>query len=922
VRYLTDLPLTLCLPLFLWVTVPILVLLCPQAEGARAEVRPLGGGLALFIDGQPSNGLMYSTAASKPALVAGGELQLTNSPGYYGKRSTTTTRDFGTDFVLEATATLRQRTGSGCNISLWVNETEQGSYFVSLSEVEGENVITLWKAGRGGWTFDRWISAPDGWTEGQPVRLKLVVARDKLSLHANGTLLGEAVDAEPLPPGPLKISAYHSNSSIDEIRVTRRDGTVVFEDDFSTARPEDWSRLYSADTPTFEQAGLPIAALDIRLAQLWTGPGRYDLAAMDRQVGAVAANRPKSYLLGRLMLNPPKWWLAQHPDDVASYRRLAEPLEGKLQYASFPSPTWREETGQAVREVVGHLMAGENGSRFVGFNMLYAFGPEWEHPCTDAFHDYSPVNVEQFRRWLRQEYGTDEALARAWHQAGAAIEAAEVPPPEDRMRGDFCELMDPARKGQRIADYIRFTDESVVDTISWFAGIIKEETHGNCIVLAHYGYHFEGYDGFDRINYNERGHHAIDRFASLPEIDGTGSAYQYRVRQAGGSAVPITTVASLRLHGKLYWLEDDTRTHLSEPASSYGRTRDMHETLNVLRRNAAYTISEGIPFWYLDFGTDWFSHPQIMAEIGKIVELSDQALQKDRRRNAQIAVIVNQRTVRYLRASTALWLPVLCFEYFEELPRIGAPFDTYLIQDLDRESMPDYKLYILLDTFALNEQERKLVRDKVLTPGHTVLWHYAPGYITEDGLSDQAMSDITGIDLVAMDVGGSLTASLCDLQHPMTRDCPPGLSWGTKLPVGPIIASRDADAAVLGMLHAVPGTNRDGKFRTGDVFEPGLVAKDVNDWTSVWCGVPPVPSALLRNIARAAGVHIYDDASDFVCANNVMVSIHTQYAGPRTIRLPRACTVTDAFTGERVASGVDSFGVQMGQYETRMWWLE
>lgn len=69
-------------------------------------------------------------------------------------------------------------------------------------------------------------------------------------------------------------------------------------------------------------------------------------------------------------------------------------------------------------------------------------------------------------------------------------------------------------------------------------------------------------------------------------------------------------------------------------------------------------------------------------------------------------------------------------------------------------------------------------------------------------------------------------------------------------------------------------------------------------------------------------MHIYDDAGDFVCANNVMVAVHTTYAGKRTIRLPRTCKVTDAFTGELVAEKTDAFSNVLKQYETRMWWLE
>ena len=900
----------------------VVITAASRADAATAEVRALNGAPALFIDGQPANGLLFSCGPSPSPRVVDGALVLSNSPGYYARRSLRTVADLGADFTLEATLTIRELTGSGGNIALWVNETEAGSYFLSLSEVEGQRVLTLWKAGPGGWEFDRWVTHPLAWTEGAPVRVKLELRGDHLAVSADDALIAERDDPEPLPPGPLKVSVYHSSAAVDDLRVSRSDGSVALADDFAAVRSDVWQGLVSADVPSFEDVGLRIAMVDLNLEHVWLGPDRYDFDAIDRQVANFAALSPRSRLFMRLRLNPPGWWTAAHPDEIAAYRRLSEPREGTLRYASFSSPTWRQETGAALRAALRRIMAGEHADRFVGFNLLYAFGPEWEHPCSDMFLDFSPVNVEQYRAWLRAKYPTDEALAAAWNEPAATLATAAAPPPEERVRGDFYELRDPARSGRRVADYFRFTDESVVDAIAHMAAIVKAETQRRCVVVAHYGYHFEGYDGFDRINYNERGHHAIGRFLALEDIDGSGSAYQYRVRQAGGSTVPITTVASLRLHGKLYWLEDDTRTHLSSPTASYGRAANMWESVNILKRNAAEAIAEASPMWYLDFEGNWHADPEIMRTVEQIRRVADEALTRDRSRNAEIAVIVNQRTVRYLRSSTALWLPVLCHEYFEELPRIGAPFDSYIIDDLARDDMPEYRLYLMLDTFALNERERELVRDKVLGRGHTVLWHYAPGYITDDGLSDEAMSEIAGMQLSALDVGGWPRTMLSDLQHPMTRGLPPGLAWGPKLPFGPLITCTDSDAQVLAMQHAVPGTTPDGRFKLGDVFEPGLAVKEMGDWTSVWCGVPPVPSALLRGIARAAGVHIYDDAEDFVCANSAMVAVHARYAGERTIRLPRRCRVVDAFTGEEVGANIDSFTVPLRKYETRMWWLE
>lgn len=668
-------------------------------------------------------------------------------------------------------------------------------------------------------------------------------------------------------------------------------------------------------SPTFASAGLNIAMPQIRMEAIWQSPDKYDFRTLDAYMHKVLREgHSGTYVIGRLRLLPPDWWIEANPAEICVWKNAAG-KSGRLRYASFASEKWRKDTGKAVEDVVRHIENSDYADRVVGYNLLNAFGPEWEHPSGDRFHDYGPANTLAFRKWLRNKYRNDEGLSKAWNQK-ATIAEANIPPVSDRLTGDYYEFFNPSGKGNRIGDYIRFNDESVVSSISHIAGIIKRVTGGRNLVLAYYGYHFM----WPSINFSQRGHQAIDRFLECPHVDGSGSAYQYRVREPGGSTVPITTVASLRLHNKMYFLEDDTRTHISTEDQEYGRARNAWETTNILKRNAAYAISEGAPLWYLDFGQIWYEHPDVMPSIAQMAGLHQEALNRDRRRNAEIAVIVNQRSVTYLRSSNALTVPVLCRQYFEQMPRIGAPFDTYILQDLDK--LPDYRLYIFLDTFALDEREKESIRRVVRKKGRTALWIYAPGYITESGLSDEAISEITGIELLSRNMSGQLRASLCDMQHPITARCSPGVEWETSEPVGPVITSRDKDARVLGMLHVSPGFDRLGRDRVGVEFGTGLAVKEMNGWRSVWSGVPNMPAALLRGIAAYAGVHIYSDGDDFLCANNSMISIHARYAGKRTIRLPRLCKVTDAFTGDVVADKSAVFSVPLRQYETRMWWLD
>ena len=116
--------------------------------------------------------------------------------------------------------------------------------------------------------------------------------------------------------------------------------------------------------------------------------------------------------------------------------------------------------------------------------------------------------------------------------------------------------------------------------------------------------------------------------------------------------------------------------------------------------------------------------------------------------------------------------------------------------------------------------------------------------------------------------------------------------------IAPRFYSEDPDANGLGILAGMD--------------KPGLVVKQMPGWTSIYSSAPVVPAALVRSIARAAGVHIYEDANDVVYANESLLGIYSPEGGTRTVSLPRASTVVDLVT-ERVLAREASRFAAMGR---------
>ena len=205
--------------------------------------------------------------------------------------------------------------------------------------------------------------------------------------------------------------------------------------------------------------------------------------------------------------------------------------------------------------------------------------------------------------------------------------------------------------------------------------------------------------------------------------------------------------------------------------------------------------------------------------------------------------------------------------------------------------------------------------------GATVLWIYAPGYLDDHAASLANMHALTGIRFGMADVNAELNVTLTGFDNAITKGLPQSFAYGTgtdreqylrppkieylpETAVAPAFFADDPDARVLGIAESTR--------------QPGLVVKEMGDWRSIYSAAPLLPWPLLRNIARDAGVHIYDDAGDMLWSNNAFLAIYAQNAGTRTIRFPTPVTATDAYENRVLGTGVTALDLAMNRWETKL----
>ena len=124
----------------------------------------------------------------------------------------------------------------------------------------------------------------------------------------------------------------------------------------------------------------------------------------------------------------------------------------------------------------------------------------------------------------------------------------------------------------------------------------------------------------------------------------------------------------------------------------------------------------------------------------------------------------------------------------------------------------------------------------------------------------------------------------------------------------------DPEATVLGQVVYVLGRNK-----------PGFGVKSFNAGTpqaynSVYMASPDIPAAVLRGVARWAGVHMYNEDGDVLYATPELLSVHSVSGGPRHFTLPcPAEVIYDLFAGKVLGHNTDTFDVVLPPASTALY---
>jgi len=665
--------------------------------------------------------------------------------------------------------------------------------------------------------------------------------------------------------------------------------------------------LYSAEGAPRLAFHRELAQAGVHLYSGWFGlshcgemghvaPGTYDYSAYDRTFASILETDPDAWFLPHIGLTGPLWWQQAHPEEMS----LNE--DGTRNPTSFASELWKRDMGEDLRKLLAHLSQSPYADRIIGYILFSGATCEWQmwgtwKPSRD---DYSAPALRAFRTFLAKRYGSDARLRAAWADGAVTLASAEMPRGAERHPPGPQVFRDPATECQAM-DFYEFISGMTADALLHFARIAREATAGQSLVGTYYAYLTA-----HGVNQQDSGHLAAQRVFDSPDIDFLMSPPNYAFRGPGEASLFMSATDSFRMRGKLWLDESDHRTFLSEPNSGYGRASTLEETLGVFRREFAEVLTKRAAVSWLDLGGDWFAHPAILAEMGRQAAVMRASLPHRKPFAPEVGVFVDPGSFYRMRSTEAN--AALVVRQAVTLPQAGVPWDFCLLSDLADVRMPDYKLYLFLNAFQVDDARREAIRRKLKRNNATALFVYAPGYFGSGGTSLENMRALTGIR-IAKDEAEGRPQLLLDPKAPLAQGLSSGEPVGAReLTVAPMFYADDPSARVVGRLV---GSQR-----------AGLAVKRMDGWTSIYSAAMTLPPSLVRNIARQAGVHIWLETGDALYTDGRSLGVHASSGGTKRVCLPFACGVADAMSGKPLPVQGRTVSLEMKKSETVLLRLE
>ncbi len=625
---------------------------------------------------------------------------------------------------------------------------------------------------------------------------------------------------------------------------------------------------------------------------VWTGKGEYNWDNLRAQCDEIIGNIDENtYFSVNVHLDPPEWFVEQHPELRDHWEEMVQNLSHK---------EWKEEAANYLRALVKKLDEWFP-ERLYAIFLLSGGTTEW--------YSYRPLRVindpSELQRQAYRDYCGDQN--------------ATLPTLQEVCSADDGFIRSRSKDSESIR-YMKFINDSTVDTVLYFARVAKEVTGGSRLVGLFYG----GVYG-QNVDYGTwMGYNQLERMLESKDVDMLFCPASYICRKLESTSAWRMPVDSLSLSGKLCVHEIDSASYLlkkkaDSAAVAHARGRDEEFTcpadnIMYIRREAGIAMAKGHGYWWFDMFSGSYDDPVMMESILEIKNVQEELLNRSSKSVAEAVMLIDQESSFYLCGDS--FYPMV-EHMLPELNSTAIPYDVGMTFDINKKGFhkDKYKLYMLPILFSPTPEIVDTL-DGLRKKGKNILFFHAPYYALEDKLSIEPMTLHTGITFERCELVDN-TVELCfeggeGITYDFSDRAVPGDTWFHRRendrPVTPIFAPTNLDI-VLGRFR------ENGKAACGIKFR-----KDGGFDAFTACA--PIPKELIAKIAEYAQIMRYCDRYTPIYTNEGFECVYSFEGGDITLYRPENCTLTDCFGGETYKVGKDGTKVHFEPKETKYFFVE
>ncbi|MBQ7179317.1 MAG: hypothetical protein IJS08_18010 [Victivallales bacterium] len=639
------------------------------------------------------------------------------------------------------------------------------------------------------------------------------------------------------------------------------------------------------------EANARITRVTVSAHSSWLAPDKFDFVEVERQILALLIEKPDAQILFNTHLCLPEWWLKAHPDSrglAYDGTRLSPEYDSALS-----SQEWIDGACHFIRKFIEYVKAQPWADRVVAFCSCESMNGEWfwETNCEPKPNGRSKSDFKAFRTHLKEKYGSDEALRKAWHRNDVTLDNAPMPSYEEMAASKVGRLMDPKTQ-QNVCDWYEYRGLALAKAIIAFSKTVKENTDNGWMTQAYYGY----YVTFAMQNSRPPqfvGHNGFLEVARSPYVDAVRAPSQYARRKLGDSDGIMQAQDSFLLRGKLVYIEEDRRTFLtsSEREYQFGYYDKPFESIADNVRSMGMMLASGISRYILEFN-DWYCEKSLLEPLAEQQRVYMSLPPVAGTTPKEMAIVGSRESVHYTRFNgrdtvvngTTLYLN-------RNVNRLAVSYRQLVVEDLLEEGLvPPLKFYIMTAPVILSKEQRAQLMARFAREKATVLWLYAAGptYPGETPCA-KACADFLGIE---MDMEDKVINPVMQYGK--------GKSWANPTLGTPWFYP------IKGFDHVL------GKDKAG---RPMLVSKSINGTVHYFATQMALPMELLRELTVKAGLfHYGENLNDQWWIGNDTVTLYAVSSGTRKVVLSEGCRM-EAIVGPMKGSfrNGDSINVIAGQ---------